>query len=80
LCTPPQTHRGRIAEAGPSGPAARVLRAQADEAVRLRVKTLEGLRVIQRIVALLEQIQDESLLESIYWLVERLVVRQPPED
>jgi hypothetical protein len=34
----------------------------------------------ERILALLEQITDESVLESIYWYIERMIVRHKPEN
>ena len=40
---------------------------------------MEGLRVIEKIVALLEQIDDEDLLERIYWHIERLLVDKVPK-
>ena len=33
----------------------------------------------EKILALLEQIEDERILESIYWYIERKLVRKPPE-
>ena len=33
---------------------------------------------MEKIWALLTQIEDEGVLESIYWYVERLLVRKPP--
>ncbi len=35
--------------------------------------------MIEKIISLLEQIQDERLLESIYWYIERRLVRKPPQ-
>lgn len=34
---------------------------------------------MDRIMALLEQIGDEQFLESIYWYIERKLMRTPPE-
>lgn len=36
--------------------------------------------MIQKILALLMLIQEERILEDIYWYVERKVVRRPPRD
>ncbi len=35
--------------------------------------------MFEKIVALLERIDDEQLLEAIYWYVERNLVRKPPK-
>lgn len=35
--------------------------------------------MFEKIVALLERIEDEQLLETIYWYVERHLVRKPPK-
>jgi hypothetical protein len=42
------------------------------------VEVTEGLLMIEKIISLLEQIQDERLLESIYWYIERKLVCKPP--
>jgi len=34
--------------------------------------------VLEKILALLGEIEDESVLESIYWFIERSVVQNPP--
>ena len=39
---------------------------------------LEGLGMIEKIISLLEQIEDEHLLESIFWIIERMLVEKPP--
>lgn len=36
-------------------------------------------RVKEKIMDLLEKINDERLLENIYWYIERKLVRKPPE-
>lgn len=36
--------------------------------------------MLERILALLAQVTDESLLESIYWYIERKVMRTPPTE
>ncbi len=36
--------------------------------------------MIERIVAMLEQIQDERVLESIYWIIERKLVQNRPRN
>jgi len=35
--------------------------------------------MIDRIVALLEQMEDEDALEMIYWYIERKLMRTPPK-
>lgn len=35
--------------------------------------------MFEKILAMLEQIEDESELESIYWFVERLLVQETPK-
>ena len=42
------------------------------------VMMMEGSYVFERIVSMLKQIEDENLLERIYWFVERLLVQKPP--
>ncbi len=39
------------------------------------MQKLEDTRVKERILALLEKIEDEQFLESIYWYIDRKVVR-----
>lgn len=36
--------------------------------------------MIERIVAMLEQIKDERMLESIYWIIERKLVQSRPRN
>lgn len=35
--------------------------------------------MIDRIIALLEQMEDDASLEMIYWYVESKLMRQPPK-
>ena len=35
--------------------------------------------MIHKILALLELIEDEKVLENIYWYIERSLVRHPPK-
>jgi len=39
-----------------------------------------GSSMMERILALLEQVTDESVLENIYWYIERIIVRHSPKD
>ncbi len=42
------------------------------------VKSRRDGPVLDRIMALLEKIGDEQLLETIYWYIERKLTRTPP--
>jgi hypothetical protein len=35
--------------------------------------------MMEKILALLNLIKDETVLENIYWYIERMIVRHPPE-
>ena len=35
--------------------------------------------MLEKILALLEQIEDESIMENIYWYVERKLVQEQPK-
>jgi hypothetical protein len=41
--------------------------------------TIGGVAMVEKILAMLEQITDTRALERIYWFVERLLVRQTPK-
>lgn len=36
--------------------------------------------MMERILALLDQITDEAVFENIYWYIERTIVRHTPEE